>query len=80
VFSRPGLDLKTRELTACAALAAVPSRTTETPLRVHIDAAHDVGAPREEIVETLTDLTAYSGYPAARQAVTIAGEEFAKRG
>lgn len=80
VFSRPGLGLKTRELTACAALAAVASRTTETPLRVHINAALDVGATREEILETLLNLTAYIGYPAAQQAVGIAGEEFAKRG
>jgi 4-carboxymuconolactone decarboxylase len=80
VFSRPGIDMKTRELTACAALAAVASRTTETPLRVHINAALNVGATREEILETLVNLTAYSGYPAAQQAVRIAGEEFAKRG
>ena len=80
VFSRPGIDMKTRELTACAALAAVASRTTETPLRVHINAALNAGATREEILETLVNLTAYSGYPAAQQAVRIAGEEFAKRG
>src|SRR5690606_25453246 len=31
VFSRSGIDLKTRELSACAALAAIGSATTETP-------------------------------------------------
>jgi 4-carboxymuconolactone decarboxylase len=80
VFSRQGIDMKTRELTACAALAAVASKTTETPLRVHINAALNLGATREEILETLVNLTAYNGYPATQQAVRIAGEEFAKRG
>jgi len=80
VFSRSGIDIKTRELSACAALAAVGSATTETPLRVHINAALNVGAKREEIVETLLNLTSYCGYPATQQAVRIASEEFAKRG
>ncbi|WP_374254157.1 carboxymuconolactone decarboxylase family protein [Xanthobacter sp.] len=78
VFSRDGIDLKTRELSACAALAAMGSATTETPLRVHINAALNVGASREEIIETLINLAAYSGYPATQQAIRIAAEEFAK--
>jgi 4-carboxymuconolactone decarboxylase len=80
VFSREGLDLKTRELSACAALAAVGSATTETPLRVHINAALKVGASRGEIVETLINLIPYSGYPATQRAIRIAAEEFAKSG
>jgi 4-carboxymuconolactone decarboxylase len=79
VFSRGGLDMKTRELTACAALAAVGTKTTETPLRVHINAALNVGASRQEIIETLLDLVSYSGYPGVQRAVRIASEEFAKR-
>ena len=80
VFSRSGIDMKSRELSACAALAAVGSATTEIPLRVHINAALNVGATREEILETLVNLTPYSGYPAIQQAVRIAAEEFSKRG
>lgn len=79
VFSRGGIDLKTRELSVCAALAAVGSATTETPLRVHINAALNVGASREEIVETLVNLAPYCGYPTTQRAIRIAGEEFAKR-
>jgi 4-carboxymuconolactone decarboxylase len=78
VFSRQGIDLKTRELSACAALAAIGSATTETPLRVHINAALNVGASQEEIIETLVNLAAYSGYPTTQQAIRIAAEEFAK--
>lgn len=79
IFSRPGIDLKTRELSACAALAAVGSAATETPLRVHINAALNVGVNREEILETLLNLSPYCGFPATQQAVRIAAEEFAKR-
>jgi 4-carboxymuconolactone decarboxylase len=61
VFSRSG-NLKTRELTACAALAAIGSAAMETPLRVHINAALNVAASREEVIETLINLAPYSGY------------------
>jgi len=64
IFCRPGIDPKTRELTACAALAGRATKTTETPLRVHINAALNVGASREEIVETLLNMVAYFGFPA----------------
>lgn len=79
VFCRDGIDMKTRELSACAALAAIATKTTETPLRVHINAALNVGARPQEIIEVLLNLVCYSGYPAVQQAVRIAGEEFAKR-
>lgn len=78
IFSRKGIDQKTRELSACAALAAIGSATTDTPLRVHINAALNVGASREEIIETLVNLAPYSGYPATQQAIRVAAEEFAK--
>lgn len=80
LFARTGLDPKTRELTACAALAARGTVTTETPLRVHINAALNVGASRAEVLETLLNVIAYAGYPAVQQAVALAGEEFTKRG
>jgi 4-carboxymuconolactone decarboxylase len=79
VFHREGLDRRTRELTACAALAGCGSKACETPLRVHIDAALNVGATREEIIETLLNMVCYFGFPAAQSAMRIAGEEFKKR-
>lgn len=79
VFSRKGIDLKTRELGACAALAAIGTKTTETPLRVHINAALNLGASREEIVELLINLVSYIGYPATQQAIHLAEDEFTKR-
>ncbi|QRG07268.1 carboxymuconolactone decarboxylase family protein [Xanthobacter dioxanivorans] len=79
VFARNQISSKTRELTACAALAAVGSKTMETPLRVHVNAALTAGASREEINEALLNLVPYFGYPVVQQAIRIAGEEIAKR-
>ena len=79
VFARNQISSKTRELTACAALAAVGSKTMETPLRVHVNAALTAGASREEINEALLNLIPYFGYPVVQQAIRIAGEEIAKR-
>lgn len=80
LFARTAINPKTRELTACAALAARGTATTETPLRVHVNAALNVGASRAEVLETLLNVIAYAGYPAVQRAVTLAGEEFTKRG
>lgn len=79
IFMRPGVDAKTRELTAVAAMAAVGTRTTVTPLRVHITAALNVGVTQAEIVETLYNLLPYCGYPVIEQAMAVAAEEFGRR-
>ena len=79
IFYRPGIAPITRELTACAALAARGAVVTETPLRVHINAALTAGASRADIIETLLNILPYSGYPAIQHAMRIASEEFGKR-
>lgn len=48
--------------------------SSEAPLRVHIVAALAVGASREEIVETLLNVTPYRGFPAVQRALVVAGE------
>jgi len=78
IFARPGLDPRTRELTACAALAGNMTVSSEAPLRVHIAAALAVGVSRAEIVETLLNVAPYRGFPAIQRAMAIAGEEFQK--
>lgn len=79
IFSRPGLDLKTRELAACSAMAAVATATTQVPLRVHVNAALTAGATPAEVIETLLNLIPYCGYPVVQQAVKVASEEINKR-
>jgi 4-carboxymuconolactone decarboxylase len=78
IFSRSGLDPKTRELTACAALAGSLTSASETPLRVHISAALAVGATQQEIIETLLNVAPYRGFPAVRRAMEVACRLFAE--
>jgi 4-carboxymuconolactone decarboxylase len=74
IFCRPALDPKVRELTAVSALAAQGTVAAEKPLGVHIDAALNLGASREEIVETLFNVIPYAGYPLIEKALLIARE------
>jgi 4-carboxymuconolactone decarboxylase len=74
IFCRPALDPKVRELTAIAALAAQGTVAAEKPLGVHIDAALNLRAPREEIIETLFNVIPYAGYPLIEKALLIAEE------
>lgn len=74
VIGRPGLDLKTRELSTIAALAALGH--AQPQLKVHVHGALRVGATREEIVEILLQTAVYAGFPAALNAVASAREAF----
>ena len=79
IFSRPGLDLKTRELTTVAALTAMANTAVQIPLNVHINAALNVGADRTEIVETIMNMLPYAGFPAVQNGMTVAREVFQSR-
>ncbi|MEO1200622.1 MAG: carboxymuconolactone decarboxylase family protein [Pseudomonadota bacterium] len=76
IFNRDGIDLKTRELAAVSAMAAVGSKTAEVPMQVHVRAAMNVGATQEEVVETLLNLVPYVGYPKVERALYLANEVF----
>lgn len=80
VFSRPGLDKKMRELTAIASMASVGVTTSETPVRVHIEAALNVGATSTEVIETLLNLIPYVGYPKVERALNLAHGILEERG
>jgi 4-carboxymuconolactone decarboxylase len=69
VWSRPGLDLRTRSLVTIAALAALGrSRALELNLRMAVNN----GATRQEITETLLQIAPYAGFPAAWEALAVA--------
>ncbi|MBB3916205.1 carboxymuconolactone decarboxylase family protein [Rhizobium fabae] len=72
IFSRSALDPKGRELGAISALAAQGTIAAEKPLGVHVDAALNLGATREEIIETLFNVIPYAGYPLIEKALLIA--------
>lgn len=69
VWSRPQLGPRDRSLVTVAALIAL-YRTNELPF--HMRKALENGVTREEIVEVITHLAFYSGWPTASTALTIA--------
>ena len=77
VWSRDGLDLKTRSLLTIASLTAL-GRAGE--LRVHLLAAINNGATAEEIRETILHTAIYAGFPAARDATQIAQQVLTELG
>jgi 4-carboxymuconolactone decarboxylase len=77
IYSRPGLDLKSREIATIAALAALGN--AQPQLKVHIEGALNVGCTREEIVEVFMQIALYAGFPAALNALFAAREVFEAR-
>ncbi|HEU5434840.1 MAG TPA: carboxymuconolactone decarboxylase family protein [Telluria sp.] len=77
IYSRPGLDLKSRELAVVAALTALGNAAPQ--LKVHIQGALNVGCTREEIVEVIMQMAVYAGFPAALNGLFAAKEVFGLR-
>lgn len=76
VWERPGLSKRDRSLVTVAALVA-GYRTNELPF--HFGRALENGVTREELIEAITHLAFYAGWPAASTAVGIARQVFADR-
>lgn len=76
IYSRPGLDLRAREIGTVAALTALG--TAAPQLAVHIRAALNVGVRREEIVELIMQMAVYAGFPAALNGLAVARQVFAQ--
>jgi 4-carboxymuconolactone decarboxylase len=73
VWKRTQLSPRDRSLVTVAALVAL-YRTNELPF--HIKRALDNGVTRDELIELMTHLAFYSGWPTANSAVTIARSVF----
>jgi 4-carboxymuconolactone decarboxylase len=78
VYSRPGLDLKSREIATVAALTALGNAAPQ--LKVHIHGALNVGCSPEEVLEIIIQMAVYAGFPAALNAAFSAHEVFSERG
>lgn len=74
IYSRPGLDAKSREIATMAALAALGYALPQ--LKVHIQAALRVGCTREEVLEVMMQMGVYAGFPAALNGLHAAQEVF----
>ena len=77
IYSRPGLDLRSREIAVVAALTALGNAAPQ--LKVHINGALNVGVTREEGVEIIIMMAVYAGFPAALNGIAAAKEIFAER-
>jgi 4-carboxymuconolactone decarboxylase len=77
IYSRPGLDLKSREIAVVATLTALGNAAPQ--LKVHVHGALNVGCTKEEIVEVMMQTAVYAGFPAALNGLFVAKEVFAER-
>lgn len=77
IYSRPGLDLRAREIATVAALTALGNATPQ--LKVHIEAGLNVGLSRDEIVEVIMQMAVYAGFPAALNGLFAARDVFSSR-
>ena len=73
VWERPGLSKRDRSLATVAALVAL---NRPDQLRSHLALARQNGVTETELIETITHLAFYSGWPNAISAVTVAREVF----
>src|SRR5579862_3596152 len=69
IWTRPGLDHRTRSLITIAMLAAL-GRNEE--LELHVRATRNTGATPDEVKEVLMQVAIYAGIPAANSAFRIA--------
>lgn len=73
VWKRPGLATRDRCLITVASLVAL-NRTEQ--LRFHLERALENGVTEDEIVEVITHLAFYSGWPTAMSAMVLAKDVF----
>jgi len=77
LYSRTVLTLPERQMVACAMLAAI--RAGEE-LRLHVNAALNVGCDRRKLAEVFFQLGTYAGMPAVNEALAIYRDVLKERG
>ena len=77
IWTRPGLERKTRSMLNLAMLTAL-NRPHE--IRLHINGALNNGVTKAEIMEVFLQTAVYCGVPAAIDSFRIAREVFQERG
>jgi 4-carboxymuconolactone decarboxylase len=76
VWERPQLSKRDRSLATVSALIAM---NRPDQLRSHLARARENGLTQEELVETITHLAFYSGWPNAVTAISVARDVFEKK-
>lgn len=75
VWTRPGLDRRTRHLITLAMLAALGK---EHELAMHIRSTQNTGVTQEELKEVFMQVAIYAGVPAANTAFSVAKRVYAE--
>jgi 4-carboxymuconolactone decarboxylase len=75
VWSRPGLDHRTRHIITLSVLAALGR---ETELEMHIRATRNTGVTPDDLKEVFLQVSVYAGVPAANTAFAIAKRVYAE--
>jgi len=73
IWERPGLSKRDRSLITVAALVAM---NRPDQLRSHLALARQNGLSEEELVEAITQLAFYAGWPNAVSAIAVAKDVF----
>ncbi len=77
LYSRTVLTLPERQLVACAVLAA--TRASDE-LKLHLNAALNVGCDPAKLTETFFQMATYTGMPAVNEALAVFREVLKERG
>ncbi|MCD6560932.1 MAG: hypothetical protein B1H11_04760 [Desulfobacteraceae bacterium 4484_190.1] len=77
LYSRTVLSLPERQMVACAILAAI-NATDE--LRLHVNAALNVGCDPAKLTEVFFQVATYAGMPAVNQALEVYRDVLKERG
>ena len=77
LYSRTVLTLQERQMVACAVLAA--TRSSEE-LKLHVNAALNVGCDPKKLTELFFQVATYAGMPAVNEALQVYREVLTERG
>ncbi len=77
LYSRTVLTLPERQMVACAMLAAIRARGE---LKLHVDAALNVGCDPVKLTEVFFQVAPYAGMPAVNEALEVYKEVLIERG
>jgi len=77
IYTREGLDLKSKEIAVVAALTAMG--TAEPQLKVHINGALNTGSSINELKEVILQMSVYSGFPSSINAINSLKEVIDER-
>jgi 4-carboxymuconolactone decarboxylase len=77
LYSRTVLSLPERQMVACAALAAIRAGDE---LRLHVNAALNVGCDPRKLAEVFFQVGTYAGMPAVNEALDVYRDVLTERG